>query len=62
MVVRSTQAASSTPTFTVIYDTGAEGVLGPKLRKEYGSYELEPAAIYLRTLAAQLRRNADRRL
>jgi hypothetical protein len=47
---------------TVVYDTGAEDVLRPRLREEYGSYELYQAAIYLRTLAAQLRRNADRRL
>jgi hypothetical protein len=46
----------------VVYDTGAEDILRPRLRDEYGSYELYQAAIYLNTLAAELRRNVDRSL
>lgn len=44
------------------YDTGDEEVLEPELRDEYGSYELQQAAIYLKTLVAELRRNADMRV
>jgi hypothetical protein len=43
----------------LVYDTGTEEVLKPRLRDEYGSYELQQAAVYLRTLTLQLRRNAD---
>jgi hypothetical protein len=43
----------------VEYDMGNEDVLRPRLREEYGAYELQQAAVYLHTLAVQLRRNAD---
>ena len=38
------------------YDTGDEEILRPRLRDEYGSYELQQAAVYLGTLAEELRR------
>jgi hypothetical protein len=41
------------------YDTGDEEVLRPRLHDEYGSYELQQAAVYLGTLAGELQRNAD---
>ena len=41
----------------VEYDTGDEEVLKPRLRDEYVSYELQQAAVYLGTLAGELRRN-----
>ncbi len=37
------------------FDTGDEEVIVPKLREEYGSYELMQAATYLDTLSHQLR-------
>jgi hypothetical protein len=43
----------------VEYDTGNEDILRPRLRDEYGSYELQQAAVYLGTLVAELRRNVD---
>lgn len=46
----------------VEYGTGNDDVLKPKLRDEYSSYELQQAAVYLGTLLAELRRNADRSL
>jgi hypothetical protein len=43
----------------VEYDTGDEEILKPRLRDEYGAYELQQAAVYLGTLAGELRRSAD---
>ena len=39
----------------VEFDTGDEEVIVPKMREEYGSYELMQAATYLDTLSHQLR-------
>ena len=44
------------------YDTGERDVLRPRTRREFGSYELEQVSVYLGTLLAELRRNADERL
>lgn len=37
------------------FDTGDEEVIVPKLREEFGSYELIQAATYLESLSHQLR-------
>ena len=37
------------------FDTGDEEVLRPKMREEFGSYELIQAATYLDTLSHELR-------
>lgn len=37
------------------FDTGDSEVLRPKMREEYGSYELMQAATYLDTLSHELR-------
>ena len=37
------------------FDTGDEEVIVPKMREEYGSYELMQAATYLDSLSHQLR-------
>ena len=39
----------------VEFDTGEREVLRPKMREEYGSYELMQAATYLDTLSHELR-------
>ena len=39
------------------FDTGDEEVLKPKIRDEFGSYELMQAATYLDSLSHQLRLN-----
>ncbi len=36
------------------FDTGEEEVLKPRMREEYGSYELWQAATYLDSLSRQL--------
>ena len=46
----------------VEYDNGDKDILKPRLRAEYGVYELEQAGAYLGTLGAELRRNVDRSL
>jgi hypothetical protein len=50
-------APRSIEEIVVEYDTGNKEVLRPRLRDEYGSYELQQAAVYLGTLAGELRRN-----
>lgn len=39
------------------FDTGDEEVLVPRIRDEYGSYELNQASTYLGSLSNQLRLN-----
>ena len=39
----------------VEFDTGEREMLRPKMREEYGSYELMQAATYLDTLSHELR-------
>lgn len=39
----------------VTFDAGSQEVLEPKIREEFGSYELMQAATYLDSLAAKLR-------
>lgn len=39
----------------VEFDSGSQEILKPKMRKEFGSYELMQAATYLDSLAAKLR-------
>ena len=50
-------APRSIEEIVVEYDTGNKEVLRPRLRDEYGSYELQQAAVYLGTLAGELWRN-----
>lgn len=42
------------------YDTGSADVFRPKLRDEFGSYELHQMTTYLDTIAGELRKEQKR--
>jgi hypothetical protein len=42
------------------FDNGDEDVFRPRMREEFGSYELQQLAVYIETLSRDVKKDANR--